>query len=113
MTDELFAPFIKIISTLDRLVDIMNARSVYNGVPKDGRIIHKPKHPHLMELLDTLKIFAVQKKEAESNKEHFITPESYEDMTWMIYAFVGVAVTYLSDDGSKKNGSRTIQFGCM
>ena len=102
ITDELVAPFIKIISTLDRLVDIMNARSVHNGVPKDGRIIHKPTHPHLMELLDTLKIFAAWKKEADSNKEHFITPESYEDMTWMIYAVIGVAVTHLSDDGSKK-----------
>jgi len=30
------------------------------------------------------------------------TPESYEDMTWMIYAVIGVAVVHLSDDGSKK-----------
>ena len=32
MTDGLAALFIKIISTLDRMIDIMNAQSVHNGV---------------------------------------------------------------------------------
>ena len=48
MIDELVVPFIKSISTLDRMIDIMNALLVHNGVPKDGHIIHKPTHPHLM-----------------------------------------------------------------
>ena len=102
MTDKLVASFIKIISTLDRMVDLINTQSVHNSVPKDRHIIHKPTHCHLMKLLDTLKIFTAWKKEAENDKEHVIIPESYEDMTLMIYTVVGVAVTYLSDDGSKK-----------
>ena len=102
MTEELVAPFIKIVSTFDRLIDIMNARLVNNGVLKDGCIIHKPTHRHLMELLHTLKIVTTWKKETVNNKEQFITLESYEDMTWMMYAVIGVAVAYLKEDGSKR-----------
>ena len=56
-----------------------------------------------------MKIFTTWKNEAVNKKESFIAPESYEDMTWMVYAVVGVAITYLSD-GSRKQMDQG-QFG--
>ena len=101
MTDEMVAPFIEIIDKLDETVDIMNAKSEHNGVRKKGRIINSPKHKHLMELLELLSLFTSWKKEAGAFKERTITSESYEDLTWMVFSVVGVATTFLEEDGSQ------------
>ena len=66
-----------------------------------GEVINSPKHRHLIELLDLLALFTDWKKEAGSSKHQFITRESYEDMTWMVYAVVGVASQYLKEDGHR------------
>ena len=34
-------------------------------------------------------------------KERTITSESYENLTWMVFSVIGVATTFLEEDGSK------------
>ena len=97
-TKEDLAPMQKIIFALDQLIDIMNATSNHNGVKKMGEKINSPTHWHLVELLETLALFNDWKKEAGKFKERFITSERFENLTWMIFAVVGVSITYLSKE---------------
>ena len=80
----------------------MNARSSNHNVKKMGEVIDSPTHRHIGELLKTLQLFTEWKKEAGKFKERFITDESYEDLSWMIFAVVGVASKYLHEDGRNK-----------
>ena len=101
MNEELVGPMKKVIAAMDEMIDIMNATSIHNGVPKNGRIINKPTYKHIMKLLNILKLFTTWKQEPGSKKENFITSESYDDLVWMVYAVVGVATHYLDEDGKK------------
>ena len=60
-----------------------------------GEKITSPTHCHLVELLETLAMFNNWKKEAGKFKESFNTSESFDDLTWMVYAVVGVSISYL------------------
>ena len=45
-------------------------------------------------------IFSEWKNKSGSNKNEFITTQSYEDLCWIVFAKVGVCTTYLKDDNS-------------
>ena len=78
----------------------MNATDNHNGVKKLEETINSPTHHHhhLVELLETLTLLNDWKKEAGKFKERFITNESFEDLTWMVFGVVGVSMTYLKAD---------------
>ena len=38
----------------------------------------------------------------ESSAFEFITPQTYEDLKWMVFGMAGVACTYLDSDKKKK-----------
>ena len=89
---------LEIIFELDQLIDLMNATDNHNRVKKLGGKINSPTHHHLVELLKTLALLNVWKKKAGKFKERFITNESFEDLTWMVYGVVGVSMTFLKAD---------------
>ena len=47
-------------------------------------------------------LFTKWKREAGTFKHHFITRKSYKDMSWMVFLVVGVALTYLKMDSSRR-----------
>ena len=101
-TKEDMLPTIDVVKKLDQMIDIMNAKGFHRNKKKEGEVINSPKHRHLKELLNLLVLFTEWKREAGSLKFHFITRESYEDMSWMVFAVVGVASTYLKTDSSRR-----------
>ena len=90
----------EIILAVDKMIDIMNATSNYNGLKKDGEKINSPHHRHITELLEILALFFDWNEECGKFKERFIPRESYEDFIWMVFAVIGVSVFYLEIDGS-------------
>lgn len=56
---------IELFDNVDRLVDIMNGAAYKNGKSKDVELINTPRHRHIKELFDVLKIFEEWKAESE------------------------------------------------
>eukprot|EP00978_Attheya_sp_CCMP212_P047092 scaffold421221_cov91-Attheya_sp.AAC.2 len=97
-----YAPSREIIASLDRLIDICNNTGMSgNNVFKGCEPICSPTHSHLPELARILMLFTEWKNEAGSNKDAFISQQSYEDLTWLVFGFTGIAQSYLDEDGSK------------
>jgi hypothetical protein len=69
---EQYRPMLDIFHKVNRLVDIMNAKPMNRGVHLNVEKINSPKHIHLTELLDILRIFTAWKKECKS-ANNFIT----------------------------------------
>jgi hypothetical protein len=97
---------LEIFDKIDRLVDICNARhadqDTKNGTKRNTYKIDHPKHPHLKELFDVLKLFEEWKNEAGGFTKHFITKQTYEDLQWTVYGIAGVAVDNLEENCSKQ-----------
>lgn len=97
---------LKISDKMDRLEDICNARScneiTKSQTARDTYKIDCPKHKHLTELFDILRLFEEWKMEAGGFNKHFITKQTYEDLQWTVYGIAGVAVEFLEEDGSKQ-----------
>ena len=71
------------------------------GVFKGCECINSPTHPHLYELLEILELFYEWKKEAGEDKKKYITWQSSEDISWLIFGIVGIAHIYLCKDKSR------------
>jgi hypothetical protein len=97
---------IEIFEKVDRLVDICNARGAAEitkvGTARNTYKINSPRHEHLKDLFDVLRLFEEWKVEAGGFTKHFVTKQTYEDLLWTVYGIAGVAVEYLEEDGSKE-----------
>ena len=71
------------------------------GVFKECECINSPTHPHLYEILDVLQVFYEWKKEAGNNTKKYITWQSREDISWLVFGIVGIAKTYLCKDKTR------------
>ena len=92
----------KIITSIDRLVDICNNTAMNNQKEFKGcEMINNPNHYHLTELLDILEIFATWKEATANEKTFFIPWQSYEDLIWLVIGIVGISKTYLKEDNSR------------
>ena len=77
------------------------------GVFKGCECINSPTHPHLYELLEILELFYEWKKEAGEDKKKYITWQSSEDISWLIFGIVGIAHIYLCKDKSRTMKQRS------
>jgi hypothetical protein len=62
--------------------------------------INHPKHEHIIELFDVLRIVKEWKRECGGFNKKFLTRQTYEDLQWVVYGIAGVASCYLKEDGS-------------
>ena len=62
--------------------------------------VSSPNDSKLEDLMKLVSIFLEWKNESGSNKNEFITTQSYEDLCWIVFDKVGVCTTYLKDDNS-------------
>ena len=91
------------IIKIDRLVDIMNNTDVSNRGEKKGcKMIDSPDHFHIQELLDIMVFFGKWKDEAKDKDDNYITWQCHEDLSWLIFATIGIARTYLKEDKSRR-----------
>ena len=88
-----YGPMREVILLMNNFIDIMNGR-------KKVDCFSSPNDPKLDELMKLVSIFSEWKNESGSNKNKFITTQSYEDLCWIVFAKVGVCTTYLKDDNS-------------
>jgi hypothetical protein len=96
-----YSSAIEVFRSVNHLVDIMNGKPMNGAVHLDVDKIDKPTHRHCKELLEILKLFTTWKKECKGNANKFITRETYEDLCWMVFGLVGIACTYLDENGSR------------
>ena len=94
-----YEPMIELFDKVDRLVDIMNGNNVSGGKNRDVEHINCPRHRHVFELFDVLRIFEEWKKESGGFSAKFITNYTYEDLVWMVFG-IAAAATYLKEDRS-------------
>ena len=94
-----FGPMIALFDKVDRLVDIMNART-NDSTGKTVEYINRPRHRHVMEMFDVLRLFEEWRSEVGGFNEKFITKQTWEDLVWMVFGLAGVAC-FLKEDGSK------------
>ncbi|EJK64027.1 hypothetical protein THAOC_15281 [Thalassiosira oceanica] len=96
-----YEPMIKLFDKVDRLVDIWNGSNYKKSKVRDVELINKPKHRHIQELFDVLRVFEEWKEEGGGKfTKNFITKQTYEDLVWMVFGVAAVASLYLKDDGS-------------
>ena len=91
-----YGPVREILSDIDKLIDIMNARTDRECGP-----ISSPESELLTDLEGTVKLFTEWKQEAGTNKEHFIPESSYEDLCWVCLGTIGIARQHLKADKSR------------
>ena len=65
-------------------------------------LINHPRHRHIFELFDVLRMFEEWKEESKGFTEKFITQYTYEDLVWMVFGVAAHASLYLPEDGSEK-----------
>lgn len=82
-----YGPLIEMAKRINRLVDIMNGSN--NCEPVNG-----PSHPYMDELLEILEWFTAWSRRA-TDKQHFITTESFQDMQWLILGIVSSSCSLL------------------
>ena len=83
--------WIEYIKVVDRFVDVMNGTR-----DKGCELIDGADHPHVFELLDTVKFFTEWRNEVVADDEldvmyNFLPSSSYEDTVWTCMGIVGVA----------------------
>lgn len=94
-----FQPMIDLFNKVDRLVDIMNGTG-FKGKDRKVELINKPRHHHIFELFDILKMFEEWKREAGGYTKKFITSYTHEDLIWMVFGVAAHAALYLNEDGT-------------
>ena len=94
-----YEPMIELFGKIDRLVDIMNGNG-FKGKNRDVELINQPKHRHVFELFDILRVFEEWKTESGGFTKKYITKQTYEDLVWMIFGVAAHAALYLKTDGS-------------
>ena len=63
-------------------------------------MIDSPDHFHIQELLDIMVFFCKWKDEAKDKDDNYITWQCHKDLSWLIFATIGIARTYLKADKS-------------
>ena len=96
-----YQPMIDLFNSVDRLVDIMNGKAFQGSKDKNVQLIDCPKHSHITELFDVLRLFEEWKEESGGFTKKFITKQMYEDLVWMVFGVAAHAVLYLKDDKSR------------
>ena len=91
---------IDVFEKVDRLIDIMNGTAFSNKKDRDVELINTPKHRHISELFDVLRLFEEWKNECGGFNHKYITVYTYEDLVWMVFGVAAVASLYLKEDGS-------------
>lgn len=92
-----YASLRRMLIAVDRLIDICNATQKSGPEIKGAGPIDSAHDPQLRELLEILALFTEWQREGGEYSEQFITRQSYEDLVWMVFGFVGVAKYYLLD----------------
>jgi hypothetical protein len=89
-----YAPLIKILRIVNKVVDIMNGKAE-KGMSK----LDSPMHEYLDVLLETIKIFTKWRQEALAAGDPYqAVPEStYEDLLWLCFGTIGLAKRYLQE----------------
>ena len=99
-----YTGMLELFDKVDRLVDICNAygdeQYSKNYKRRDVEKINHPKHRHIIELFDVLRLVEEWKKEAGGFTTKFITKQTYEDLLWLVFGIAGLASFYLKEDGS-------------
>ena len=68
-------------------------RTAFQGSKdKNVQLIDCPKHSHITELFDVLRLFEEWKEESGGFTKHFIPRQMYEDLVWMIFGVAAYAV---------------------
>jgi hypothetical protein len=100
----IYQGMIEIFDKIDRLVDICNAyhedQDTKSGRARNVQKINHPKHKHVIELFDILRVVEEWKLECGGFNKRFLTRQTYEDLLWVVYGIAGIASCYLKDDGS-------------
>mmetsp|Transcript_22314 Transcript_22314/g.46238 ORF Transcript_22314/g.46238 Transcript_22314/m.46238 type:complete len:684 (-) Transcript_22314:1284-3335(-) len=92
---KVYGPLVEVLESLDRLIDIVNCTRM-NGVKYKGcEPIDHPLHPHIFELLSTVKLLTEWKDDCGGFTDEFLADSTYEDFCWTILSIVGVAFCYL------------------
>ena len=91
---------IDLFEKVDRLVDIMNGKDYSGKKNRDVEFINTPRHRHIFELFDILRLFEVWKKECGGCNDKYITVYTYQDLVWMVFGIAAMSCLYLKDDGS-------------
>lgn len=95
---------IELFGKINRLVDICNGygadQVTKSGKRRDVEKIDHPKHRHILELFDILRVVEEWKAECGGLNAKFITKQTYEDLLWLVYGLAGVASYYLKEDRS-------------
>lgn len=101
---EHFESYIELLAAVDRLVDICNGYGVdqntHSKRKQNAGPINTPRHSHVLELLQTLRLFEQWKVECGGYKKTFITWQKHEDLRWLVFGIAGYAALYLQEDGS-------------
>jgi hypothetical protein len=99
-----YTGMIELFDKINRLVDICNA---YNGnqftnskVRRNVNKIDHPKHEHIFELFDILRLVEEWRRECGGFNKRFITRQTYEDLLWVVYGIIGTSSYYLKEDRS-------------
>jgi hypothetical protein len=99
-----FKGMIELFTKINRLVDICNGYGAEQRTKSDNRRdvekIDHPKHRHILELFDILRVVEEWKAECGGFNAKFITKQTYEDLLWLVYGIAGVASYYLKEDRS-------------
>jgi hypothetical protein len=99
-----YKPMLEIFGAMDRLVDIMNAyhsdQLKKSGGKRGIEKINHPQHRHVIELLDTLRLFEEWRLECGRFTTRFVTWQTYQDLKWLVLGVACMAATYLKEDKS-------------
>ena len=93
---------IELFDKVDRLIDIMNGCDFSKGKCRNVEVIDEPKHRHINELFDILRVFVEWREQCKGkgNSIKFITYQTYDDLRYMVFGIASQACLYLDDDKS-------------
>ena len=97
-----FEPMIELLNLVDRLIDIMNGIDFSKGKKRNVSFIDKPRHRHVAELFDILRVFAEWRGQCKGkgNSSKFITYQTFDDLRYMVFGIAAHASLFLKDDKS-------------
>lgn len=94
---EEYAPFREVLLSLDKLIDIVNAREQKRFYP-----VQSPTSEYIPPLLSSVQLFTEWKEQVGGNKNQFIPLPSYQDLCCVCFSTIALASHYTKVDGSVK-----------
>ena len=97
-----FEPMIDLLNLVDRLIDIMNGLNFSEGIKRNVSLIDEPRHRHVAELFDILRVFAEWQGQCKGkgNRIKFITYQIFDDLRYMVSGIAAHASLFLKEDKS-------------